>query len=248
MKPLIVANWKCNPITLREAEKLFDSIRKGIKNVKNSEVVICPPFVYLANLQLTTYNLKLGAQDCFWEGKGAFTGEISPAMLKNLGVDYVIIGHSERRKYQKETDEMINKKLKAALKTGLKVILCIDNISQIPSFLRKRGGRRGRSPLRLKKDLSGLIKKELANLIIAYEPIFAIGTGKPCRVEKANKMRILIKKEVLNKKIPILYGGSVNSQNAGDYIKEGGFQGLLIGSTSLNAKEFIKIVKDIDLN
>jgi len=267
MKPLIVANWKCNPITLREAENLFDSIRKGIKNVKNSEVVICPPFVYLANLQLTTYNLKLGAQDCFWEGKGAFTGEISPAMLKNLGVDYVIIGHSERRKYQRETDEMINKKLKAALKAGLKVILCIDNISQIPSFLRKRGGRRGRSPLCLKKDLSGLIKKELANLIIAYEPIFAIGTGKPCRVEKANKMRMSItelpfmeakvkkrtkssspKKEVLNKKIPILYGGSVNSQNAGDYIKEGGFQGLLIGSTSLNAKEFIKIVKDIDLN
>ncbi|MDP2966997.1 MAG: triose-phosphate isomerase [bacterium] len=251
MKPLIVANWKCNPITLREAENLFDSIRKGIKNVKNSEVVICPPFVWLSNLLASkpyTLNPKLGAQDCFWEGKGAFTGEISPAMLKNLGVDYVIIGHSERRKYQKETDEMINKKLKAALKTGLKVILCIDNISQIPSFLRKRGGRRGQSPLRLKKDLRGLIKKELANLIIAYEPIFAIGTGKPCRVEKANKMRILIKKEVLNKKIPILYGGSINSQNAGDYIKEGGFQGLLIGSTSLNAKEFIKIVKDIDLN
>ncbi|MCX6759284.1 MAG: triose-phosphate isomerase [Candidatus Nealsonbacteria bacterium] len=250
MKLLIVANWKCNPITLREAEKLFDSIRKGIKNVKNSEVVICPPFVYLSLLvsQEPSSVVSFGGQSCFWEEKGAFTGEISPLMLKNTGIKYVIIGHSERRKYQKETDEMINKKLKAALKTGLKVILCIDNISQIPSFLRKRGGRRGRSPLRLKKDLSGLVKKELSNLIIAYEPIFAVGTGKPCSVEKANKMRILIKKEVLNKKIPILYGGSVNFQNAGDYIKKGGFQGLLIGGISLNAKEFIKIVKDIDLN
>jgi len=250
MKPLIVANWKCNPTTGKEAKALFNSIGKGIKNVEEVKVVICPPFVYLANLQLTTYNLKLGAQDCFGEGKGAFTGEISPVMLKNLGVDYVIIGHSERRKYQKETDEMINKKLKTALKTGLKVILCIDNISQIPSFLRKRGGRRGRSPLRRPSFLRkrGLVKKELANLIIAYEPIFAVGTGKPCPVEKANKMRTAIKKEVFDKNIPILYGGSVNFRNAGDYIKKGGFQGLLIGSTSLNAKEFIKIVKDIDLN
>jgi len=247
MKPLIVANWKCNPITLREAKKLFDSIGKGIKNVKNSEVIICPPFVYLPLLvsQNPSSVVSFGGQSCFWEEKGAFTGEISPSMLKNIGIKYVIIGHSERRKYQKETDEMIKKKLKAALKTGLKVILCIDNISQI------------------KKDLSGFIKKELANLIIAYEPIFAIGTGKPCRVGKANKMRISItraltkggeermffdKKEVLNKNIPILYGGSVSFQNAGDYIREGGFQGLLIGSTSLNAKEFIKIVKDIDLN
>jgi len=263
MKLLVIANWKMNPSTLAEAEKLFDSIGKGIKNVKNSEVVICPPFVYLSLLvsQEPSSVVSFGGQSCFWEEKGAFTGEISPSMLKNIGIKYVIIGHSERRKYQKETDEMINKKLKAALKTGLKVILCIDNISQI------------------KKDLSGLIKKELSNLIIAYEPIFAIGTGKPCRVEKANKMRVSItraaargeeertrssstralaksgeermffdRKEVLNKKIPILYGGSVNSQNAGDYIREGGFQGLLIGSTSLNAKEFIKIVKDIDLN
>jgi len=238
MKKLIVANWKCNPVTLQEAKKLFDSIKRGIKNLKNAcpeqdrraEVVICPPFVYLTALEISKYqNIAFGAQDCFWEEKGAYTGEISPAMLKNLGVDYVIIGHSERRKYQKETDEMLNKKLKAGLQTGLKVILCIDNIS------------------RLKKDLSGLAKKELSNLIIAYEPIFAIGTGKPCSIEKAKKMRRAIKKEVFNRNIPILYGGSVNSQNAVNYIREGGFQGLLIGGASLNIKEFLGIIKNIDL-
>ena len=228
MKPLIVANWKMNPLTLAEAKKLFDSVKKGIKNLRNSEVVICPPFVYLSNIQHLKSNIKLGAQDVFWETEGAYTGEISPLMLKNLGCHYVIIGHSERRKYQKETDEMLNKKLKAVLEAGFKAILCLDNISQIPSFL------------------SGLIKKELLNLTIAYEPLFAIGTGKPCSIEKAGKMRILIKKK-LNKNTPILYGGSVNSQNAGNYIKDGGFQGLLIGGASLNAKEFVNIIKNVDL-
>ncbi len=124
MKPLIVANWKMNPITLTEAKKLFDAVKKGIKNIKRVVVVICPPFQYLSFI-------KSGAQDVFWEDLGAYTGEISGLMLKNMGVKYVIIGHSERRKYFKETDEMINKKVKAALKQNLKPILCIDKISQI---------------------------------------------------------------------------------------------------------------------
>ena len=212
MKPFIVANWKCNPASLKGAKLLFDSVARGIKNVRKVEVVICPPFIYLSNIQL-------GGQDCFWEEKGAYTGEISPSMLKDLGVEYVIIGHSERRKYLKETDEMVNKKIEAALKQGLKPILCIDKISQ------------------LKKDLEGVI--------IAYEPLFAIGTGKPCSIGKAKKMRILIKKN-LKRGAPILYGGSVNSQNAQDYIKKAGFQGLLVGSASLNSKEFLSIVKGID--
>ena len=219
MKPFIVANWKCNPASLKGAKLLFDSVARRIKNVRKVEVVICPPFIYLSNIQHLKSNIQLGGQDCFWEEKGAYTGEISPSMLKDLGVEYVIIGHSERRKYLKETDEMVNKKIEAALKQGLKPILCIDKISQ------------------LKKDLEGVI--------IAYEPLFAIGTGKPCSIGKAKKMRILIKKN-LKRGAPILYGGSVNSQNAQDYIKKAGFQGLLVGSASLNSKEFLSIVKGID--
>ncbi len=236
MKPLIVANWKCNPTTLEGAKLLFNSVKRGIQNIRNLEVVICPPFPYLSIINNQLSIIKLGAQDCFWEERGAYTGEISPKMLKDLGVEYVIIGHSERRKYQQEKDLMIYKKIEAALKRGLKPILCIDKISQIPSFLRKRGGRRDRSPLRPKKDLRGVI--------IAYEPLFAIGTGKPCSIDKAKKMRIAIKKK-LNKNIPILYGGSVNSENARDYVKKAGFQGLLVGGASLNAQEFIKIVKNV---
>lgn len=213
MKPLIVANWKCNPPTLTEAKRLFNSVKQGVKDVKNIEVVICPPFVYLPVSKAN------GAQDCFWEEKGAYTGEVSPKMLKDLGVEYVIIGHSERRKYQKETDEIIEKKLKATLAAGLKPILCIDKISQLP------------------KNIKG-------GFIVAYEPLFAIGTGKACSPERAEKMRLAIKKKV---KVPVLYGGSVNSQNAKDYIEKTGFQGLLVGGASLNAEEFVKIVKGIDL-
>ncbi|OGZ18790.1 MAG: triose-phosphate isomerase [Candidatus Nealsonbacteria bacterium RBG_13_42_11] len=213
MKPLIIANWKCHPTTLIEAKGLFNSVKKGIKDLKNVEIVICPPFVFLPFLKS-----KIGSQDCFWGESGAFTGEISPKMLKNLGCEYVIIGHSERRRYQKETDEIINKKLKAAISSGLKPILCIESLAQ------------------LKKGLKGIAKK----VIIAYEPVFAIGTGKPCSPEKARKMRKAIKYPV------VLYGGSVNSQNAVNYIKEAGFQGLLVGGASLNPKEFIALAKNID--
>src|SRR3989344_8366311 len=124
MKPLIVANWKMNPGTFKEAKALFDA-------VKNTGAVICPPFVYLAALKAN------GCQDCFWGEIGAYTGEVSPVMLKNLGVEYVILGHSERRKYLKETDEMINKKVKTALKAGLKPILCFDKISHIKDVDKK---------------------------------------------------------------------------------------------------------------
>jgi len=216
MKPLIVANWKCNPTTLKGAKLLFDSVKKEIKNIKNIEVVLCPPFIYLPILTVhrQVMNIKLGAQDCFWKQQGAFTGEISPLMLKDLGCQYVIIGHSERRALG-ETDEMINKKIRAALKSKLKPILCIDKISQI------------------KKDLK-------TEIIIAYEPLFAIGTGKPCSIEKAKKMRTsLIRFKT------VLYGGSINSENAKDYMEKAGFQGLLVGGASLEPKEFIQIVKNV---
>lgn len=229
MKPLIIANWKCNPTTLREAKRIFGATEKGVKDIKNCEVVICSPFPYILHLKPYTLNLTLGAQNCFYEDEGAFTGEISPKMLKNLGCKYVILGHSERRKYQKETDEMVNKKLKAALGAGLTPILCIDKISQI-----KKGP----------KGILNLESKTL-NLIIAYEPLFAIGTGKPCSPERAGKMREEIEK-VAGKNAKILYGGSVNSENAADYIKAG-FDGVLVGGASLNSKEFIALVKNLNI-
>lgn len=225
MKPLVIANWKCNPPTLTKAKQLFNSVKKGIKNLKNTEVVICPPFLYILNLKSQNSNIELGAQDCFWEEKGAFTGEVSPKMLKDLGCKYVIIGHSERRRYFKETDEIINKKTKAVLKNGLKPILCIEKISQI------------------KKGTEGIIKKDLKKIILAYEPVWAIGTGRACGISEAKKINLSIRK-ILKRNV-FLYGGSVNSQNARDFIKKAKFQGLLIGGASLNPKEFIAIVKAV---
>ena len=208
MKPLIVANWKCNPASFKEAKQLF-------LKVKNLRAVICPPSVYLSHFSHGRRKCSMGAQNCFWAEKGAYTGEISPLMLRDLGVEYVILGHSERRKYQKEKDFLIEKKLEAALKAGLRPIVCIDKLSQIPKRI-KRG------------------------YILAYEPLFAIGTGKPCSVERAMKMRISIQKKA---KVPVLYGGSVNSENAADYVKKAGFYGLLVGGASLRPKEFVDIIK-----
>jgi triosephosphate isomerase len=210
MKPLIVANWKMNPATLKEAAALFEAIKNGVKGGE-AEVVICPPFIYLAALKAN------GAQDVFFEEKGAHTGEVSPIMLKNLGVEYVILGHSERRKYQGETDEMIAKKLQAVLAVGLKPILCVDKLEQLPVIAPK-------------------------GLILAYEPLSAIGTGNACPASEAREMRFKIA-ERIGVSIPVLYGGSVNSANARDYIFEAGFQGLLVGGASLNSQEFIGIVK-----
>jgi len=227
-KAFIVANWKMNPVTLKEAENLFVSVKQGIKKNKGTEVIICPPFVYLNFLKKNQKGekgkIRLGAQNCSSEEKGAFTGEISPVMLKKIGCEYVILGHLERRKYFSETDDGINKKIKLVLKNGLKPILCINEISQI------------------KKDLKGISKKEIEKILVAYEPVWAIGTGKACDYTQAKKFNLLIKK-VLGKKHPTLYGGSINAQNALGYIQKSEFSGLLIGGISLKPKEFIKTVE-----
>jgi len=221
MKSLIIANWKCNPTTLVEAKKLFNQ-------VKNTDAIICVPFVYISELKSN----NLCAQNCFWAESGPYTGEVSPKMLKDSGIKYVIIGHSERRIYFEETDEMINKKLKAVLNAGLIPILCI-------------GDKKGESAEKiidkqLKKDLKGIAPKKLNKIIIAYEPVWAIGTGDFCEKNQAKKALRFIKSKLKNK---ILYGGSVNSKIAKNYI-DVGFDGLLVGGASLNADEFIKIVKN----
>ena len=239
MKSLIVGNWKMNPINQKEAKTLFDAVKKGIK-VKNIEVVICPPFVYLHLLK----GLPLGAQDVFFEEKGAYTGEISPAMLKNLKVEYVIIGHSERRGYFNETNGVINKKIKKSLEAGLNVIFCVGEKtdSEKSTILETQ----------MIEGLKDVSEKVLDNLIIAYEPVWAIGTGKNCGIDETKSSVFIIKNQLqrlygdrVADSIKILYGGSVNSKNAASYIKEAGVNGLLVGGASLDAKEFIKIVSSI---
>lgn len=273
-KILMVANWKMNPTTIEEAKLLFDVVEKGLKDVnKNVEVVICPPFVWLGSLaarpfdlaqgkiysgeeksktsfgtQLskTSFGVQLGAQDCFWEQNGAFTGEISPLMLKNLGCQYVIIGHSERRQYFNENNEIINKKIKAALKARLKPIFCLgekeEEREQIKEILENQ----------LKEGLKEISPGQITNLVIAYEPVWAISTenGKYCSTDDALSAYLMIKKFLTNhysrslaERVKILYGGSVDSSNAVSYIKEAKMDGLLVGGASLNASQFIKIVK-----
>ena len=243
MKSLIIANWKCNPTTLKEAKQLFDSMKNRVRNIKEVEVIICPPFIYLSELfdflgRGKKSQIKLGAQNIFWEEKGAFTGETSPSMLKDLGCRYVIIGHSERRRYFAETDEMINKKIKAALEIKLKPIFCFGETGKE----RKTGKTFRVLKLQIKNGLKGISKDNLKKLILAYEPIWAIGTGKSCGILEARAVNLFIKK-ISN--LPVLYGGSVNSKNAAGYIREAQFQGLLVGGASLNPKEFIEIIRAV---
>lgn len=245
MKPLIIANWKCNPKTKTEAQKLFNLVKRGTEKKWGGKIVICPPFVYLSILKAS--NLILGGQDCSREESGPFTGEVSAKMLKDSGCRYVILGHSERRRHFGETDEIINKKIKAAIKAKIKPIFCVGETSKE----REKGKAEKVIKLQLEKGLKGIKKTEIKNLVLAYEPVWAIGTGKACSTNEAQAMSLFLRKIIAklysltaSRNLPILYGGSVNSKNAKDYIVEARMDGLLIGGASLVVKEFIKIIKD----
>lgn len=214
----------------------------SIKNIKGVETVICPPFIYLPLFK----GLTLGAQNCFWEEKGAYTGEVSALMLKNMGVEYVILGHSERRKYFEETDEEINKKVKSVLSAGLKIILCVGETDEE----RKKGKKTQVIKDQLIKGLEGVSRAAMGDISIAYEPVWAIGTGNNCSVDETMTSVLFIRQTLSNlynretaDKTRILYGGSVNGDNSGSYIKEALANGLLVGGASLKADEFLKIVK-----
>jgi triosephosphate isomerase len=233
MKNLIVANWKLNPTTKKEAQEIFEEIKNGAG--ETAEVVVCPPFVYLSELK----GLILGAQNCFYEEKGAFTGEVSAVMLKDLGVEYVILGHSERRKYFNETDEVINKKVKKSLEPGLKVIFCFGETAEE----RDTGKKEEVLERQIKNGLAGV--ENFENVNVAYEPVWAIGTGNNCSVEETKEAINFIKK-FIPEGVRILYGGSVKSENSADYVKQAGSNGLLVGGASLKADEFIKIIKSVE--
>lgn len=237
MKNLIVANWKMNPQTFEEAEALAKKISESAKEAKGVDVVICPPFTWLTDLShKKDFAVAFGAQDVFYEEKGAYTGEISPLMLENSNVRYVIVGHSERRKYFNETDEVVNKKVRAVLEAGLTPILCIGETAEE----RSDGGKNQVLERQIKDGLVGVEDSE--NMVIAYEPVWAIGTGNNCSVEETKDSIDFIKKFV-PEGTRVIYGGSVKADNSGDYIKEAGANGLLVGGASLDAEEFSQIIK-----
>jgi len=193
-----------------------------------------------------TSNIKFGGQDCFWEQSGAFTGEISPEMLKNLGCEYVILGHSERRQYLGETDKMIGKKLAAAFDAGLKPILCIGETKE------QREQNKTQEILKFQLNvLNGPMAQSLNHLTLAYEPVWAIGTGVSCDPKSAKKVLSFLKEHLStyyengSRSGRIIYGGSVDSNNAKDYMGAG-FDGLLVGNACLNPKEFIKIIDKLE--
>ena len=246
-KTLVAGNWKMNN-DIEESIELAKKLKVVEKDFdSNVDVLICPPFIALYSVKQVLHgsNIKIGAQNMHFEEHGAYTGEISPTMLKNMGVDYVIIGHSERRQYFNETDETVNNKLKSDLKHDLKPILCVgETLKQRESGLEKQTIKN-----QIIKAFNNITSTEAEKIIVAYEPIWAIGTGKTATSEQANEMAAFIRTSIaeiynkeLSEKIIIQYGGSVKSNNAYDILTQSDIDGALIGGASLKADELLKII------
>lgn len=242
--PIIAGNWKMNN-TIKEGLQLVEEI-KNSKLKENVEVVLCVPFVSLVEVKkaLENTDIKLGAQNMHWEESGAFTGEISPLMLKEIGVDYCIIGHSERRQYFNELDFTVNKKVKSALLHGIKPIVCVgETLEQRESNIEKEVVKS-----QLLAALEDVEKKDIENIVIAYEPIWAIGTGKTASSDDANDMIGYIREVIGQKygdekeKVRIQYGGSVKSNNIKELMDKPEIDGALVGGASLKAKDFVDII------
>jgi len=243
-KPFIAGNWKMYK-NAKEAVALAKGLKNNLKNIKDRDVLICPGFAALCCVygEIKGSNIKLGAQDMHFEDEGAFTGEISALMLKDF-CEYVILGHSERRQFFNETDEIVNKKIKKALKHGLKPILCIgESLDQ-----RENNKTFDIIKNQIKGSLKNINKKEIKDIIIAYEPIWAIGTGKTATPEQAEEVHSFIRKEVEKihgseaaDDLRILYGGSVKPDNIDELMGKEDIDGCLVGGASLDAESFSKI-------
>ena len=241
---MIAGNWKMNT-TVSDAVKLVRAMLSGLDKVSGIEKVICPPFVSLSAVRdlINGSSVKLGAQNVFYEEKGAFTGEISPLMLADL-CEYVIIGHSERRQYFSETGDFIDKKVRAALQVELKPILCIGE--------RLEENEAGRTEEVLTRQLMASSDRlyYLGGLVIAYEPVWAIGTGKSATGKEANETISFIRQLISHQhgdniagSVRILYGGSVTADNIAEFVKQPEIDGALVGGASLKADEFLSIAK-----
>ena len=244
-KKVIAGNWKMNMLP-NEAIKFIQDLTPLVKDTKN-EVIICAPYtdLFYTILNAQDTNIKIGAQNMHFEEKGAYTGEVSGKMLKSIGVEYVIIGHSERRQYFAETDETVNKKIKAAFENDLKPIVCVGETLEE----REKGIAFDVITKQTRLALDGLSNEQVKNTIIAYEPIWAIGTGKTATADDANESIKKIREEIskiygkdIAKCVIILYGGSVKSSNAKELFNKSDIDGGLVGGASLKAEEFAKIV------
>ncbi|WP_407635684.1 triose-phosphate isomerase [Pseudothermotoga thermarum] len=242
---ILAGNWKMNK-TNQQAKLFVNELIQSLAGMK-FEIVLCPPFVCLTDVKelLAGTNIKLGAQNCYYEQFGAFTGEVSPAMLKEIGVEYVIVGHSERRHIFQETDELINKKVKAVLKNGMKPILCVGETKEE----REKGLTFCVVELQVRQGLYGVTKEEVRNVVIAYEPVWAIGTGivaKPWQAQEVQRfirqlLAELYDEETANS-VPILYGGSIKPDNFLSLILKPDIDGGLVGGASLD-RQFIELAK-----
>ncbi len=242
-KFLIVGNWKLYPKTKKDALDLARAVSRG-KSSTRTEVVIAPPYPYLAAFPKMA-GVSLGAQDVFWESEGAYTGEVSAPMLREVGVKYVIIGHSERRGYLGETDEMIGKKVRHAVSNKLIPVLCVGEQKRDHD-----GAFFGIIKSQVETGLAWLKKGEISRVVVAYEPVWAIGSKKPARPQDANEAALFIKKTIAQRVGPkagramrVLYGGSVDSKNAESFLREREIGGFLVGGASKDAKEFLGIIK-----
>ncbi|MFA5360412.1 MAG: triose-phosphate isomerase [Candidatus Paceibacterota bacterium] len=253
MAKLIIFNFKMAPASFVEAREIFEIFNKFSKKIKNNKLAVVPPHVYLTEAKKEIGDkCLLGAQNVFWLDRYSMTGEISPKMLKSLKVQYVIIGHSERREYLKETDAMINAKIKACLKNGLKPILCVGE--------KERRAEDSSSSISVKKILfeqlnhafQGIQIKKSSDLMIAYEPIWAIGGNEPQDLKEVENIAALIRfwaarrfSEKLAKNLPIIYGGSINAQNILSFLGLKESAGVLVGGASTNKNELTKILKKL---
>lgn len=244
----VMGNWKMNPQLPAEAKRIVDEVKKAAKKLTRTDIVLLPPFVFLNQCLGKGENIySVGGQNVYYEESGSYTGEISADMIKNLGCDYVLLGHSERRSMG-ETDEVIAKKLASALRSGLTSIVCVGE---------KERDSQGAylEPLReqIQRSLDGIARKDLKKLVIAYEPVWAIGAKEAMTPALIYEMTIFIKKVLSDLfdqedavKVPILYGGSVNFRNAGEIMSQGQVDGLLVGRESINPPGFVELLKVVD--
>lgn len=247
-KLLIAGNWKMNK-TVAEAVDLVQSLRRELVAVKEVDIVVCPPFTALCEVSkaILDSNIRLGAQNMSEHNSGAYTGEIAAGMLKEFSVRYVILGHSERRQYQQEGDALIAKKALAAHVAALKPIVCVGETLQ----QRESGQMETVVGTQVKGSLAGLSKAQMEETIIAYEPVWAIGTGKTATTEQAQAVHAFIRKtlaevfdEVVSKRVRILYGGSVKPSNARELMSQPDVDGALVGGAALEVRSFSDIIKN----
>ncbi len=249
-KTIIAGNWKMNK-SLSDGLSLFSEIKEMVHDEVHTdvEIVINAPFIHLAPLNrlLGSSKIRLGAQNCHYESEGAYTGEISPVMLASIPVQYVVLGHSERREYFNETDELLKKKTDAALSAGLTPIFCCGE----PLEVREAGKHVEYVTRQLEASIFHLPAEKFSQLVIAYEPIWAIGTGKTATAQQAQEMHAAIREFLQSQyhdaaqNISILYGGSMKPDNAGELLKMDDVDGGLIGGASLKSRDFVNIIKSV---